>query len=213
MARRRMSDLKRRRHQREPKRRFYIFCEGEKTEPTYFAALRVACANALIEVTTYAGVGVPNTIAAKAAELARSLDRLQKPQSSFEENDEVWAVFDRDQHPNYEGAIDRCHRAGVRVGRSNPCFEIWLILHEEDYDKPDGRKAVQIRLEKLRPEYDRHSAKIPNCTDLVTRVQTAEDRAEKQLKRREDERAPYGRPSKTVGHLTRAIRDAAEKAT
>lgn len=211
-----MPDLKRRKYRREPKRRFYVFCEGEKTEPTYFAAVKAACANALIELNTIPGVGVPNTIATAATELARSLGMSphgHKPQSSFEEDDEVWAVFDRDEHPNYNVAIDRCRQAGVHVGRSNPCFEVWLILHEKDYDKPDDRKAVQIHLGELRPEYDRHGAKIPDCSDLVTRAQTAEDRAEKQLKRREEEGAPYGRPSTTVGHLTRAIRNAAEKAT
>ncbi len=216
MARRRIPDFKRRRHRREPKRRFYVFCEGKKTEPTYLAAVKAACANALIEVNTIGGVGVPDTLAAAAVTLMRSLGlspRSHKPQRSFEENDEVWAVFDRDQHPNFKRAIGRCHRAGVRVGRSNPCFEVWLILHEEEYDKPDDRKAVQIHLKKLRPEYDRHGAKIPDCTDLVTRTQTAEDRAEKQLKRREEEGEPYGRPSTTVGYLTRAIRNAAAKAT
>jgi len=216
MARHRMSELRRSRHRREPKRRFYIFCEGKKTEPSYFAALKAAWPNALVEVNTFPGAGVPNTIAAAASNLARSLGlspRSQKPQSSFEENDEIWAVFDRDEHPNFNGAIDRCHRAGVRIGRSNPCFELWLILHEEDFDRPDSRHAVQIRLKKLRPEYDRHGAKIPDCTDLVTRSQTAEDRANKQLNRREEEGAPFGQPSTTVGQLTHAIRNAAEKAT
>lgn len=211
-----MPGLKRRRPRREPKRRFYLYCEGKKTEPTYFAAIKAACANALIEVNTYAGAGVPNTIATDAADMVQSLSlnaQSHMLQNSFEEEDEVWAVFDRDQHPNFNGAIDRCRRAGVRVARSNPCFEVWLILHEEDYDKPDGRKAVQSHFQKLRPEYDRRGAKIPDCADLVTRVRTAEDRAEKQIKRRRNEDSPFGRPSTTVGRLTRAIRDAAAKAT
>ena len=211
-----MPALKRRRQKREPKRRFFVFCEGDKTEPAYFAAVKTAHANALIEVNSIPGVGVPKTIAAAAAESARSLGLSpgsRKPQNSFEEGDEVWAVFDRDQHPDFETAIDRCRRAGVRVGRSNPCFEVWLILHETEYDKPDDGKAVQSYLAQLRPEYDKHGAKIPDCNDLVTRVEIAEDRAGKQLERREAEGAPYGRPSTTAGRLTRAIRDAAAKAT
>ena len=211
-----MPALKRRRQKREPKRRFFIFCEGDKTESTYFAAVKTAHANALIEVNTIPGVGVPKTIAAAAAELARSLGlspRSRKPQNSFEEDDEVWAVFDRDQHPDFDTAIDRCRGVDVHVGRSNPCFEVWLILHETDYDKPDDGKAAQSHLAPLRPEYDKRSAKSPDCNDLVTRVEIAEDRAEKQLERRVNQRAPYGRPSTTAGHLTRAIRDAAAKAT
>ena len=211
-----MPHLKRRKHRREPKRRFYVFCEGEKTEPTYFTAVKAAYSNALIEMKMFPGAGVPDTIAAAAAKLARSLGlnpRGRKPKSSFEEKDEVWAIFDRDEHPNFNGAVDRCHQAGVSVGRSNPCFEVWLILHEKEYNRPDDRKGVQVHLGEVRAEYDRHRAKIPDCADLVTRVQTAEDRAEKQLKLREEERSPYGRPSTTVGQLTRAIRNAAAKAT
>ena len=216
MARRRLPNLKRRRYRREPKRRFYVVCEGKNTEPTYFNALRATLANALIEVNTVAGVGVPQTVASTAVALARDLGlnpESSKELSSFEEQDEVWAVFDRDDHPNFASAVSRCYHAGVGVGRSNPCFEIWLILHETDYDKPDDRKAVQSHLAKLRPEYDKKRGKVPDCADLVARVEAAEARAATQLKRRDDEGAPFGCPSTTVGRLTGAIRLAAEEAT
>lgn len=216
MARRRTSDLKRRRHRREPKRRFIIYCEGKNTEPAYFAALRRTCTNALIEVETIGVGGVPLTLAELAVERSRSLGlsrRSRKALSFFEEGDQVWAVFDRDTHPNYNEAVTFCVQAGVGVARSNPCFELWLILHEEDYNKSNGSKAVQAHLKKLRPEYDPKGAKTPDCADLVERVEKAEDRAEKQLIRRKEEGTPFGPPSTTVGHLTRAIRDAALAAT
>ncbi len=216
MARRRTPPLKRRRYRREPKRRFIIFCEGKNTEPAYFAAFRRAYSNALIEVTTIGAGGVPLTLAKLAAERARSLGlsrRSRKALNSFEEGDHVWAAFDRDIHPNFNEAVTMCEQVGVRVARSNPCFELWLILHEDDYDKPDGRHVVQAHLKKLRPEYDKRGAKMPDCADLVTRVEEAERRAEMQLTRREDEGLPYGPPSTTVGHLTRAIQDAAQSAS
>ena len=216
MAGPRKRDFQRRKPRREPKRRFYIFCEGKNTEPTYFAAVKVACAKALIEIKTYSGVGVPATIAAKATELSHSLGvspKSRRRRNSFEEKDEVWAVFDKDDHPNFDNAVAQCSQAGVGVGRSNPCFEVWLILHEGEYDRPDGRSAVQAMLEKLRPEYDRHGAKTLDCTDLVSRLEEAEDRAKVQLARREEEGAPYGAPSTTVGNLTGAIRKAAKEAT
>ena len=98
------------------------------------------------------------------------------------------------------------------VARSNPCFELWLILHERDHDRPDHRHAIQDLLAALRPEYDADRAKTPDCNDLVTRVEEAEQRAETQLQRREQEDALYGNPSTTVGRLTRAIREADELA-
>ena len=67
---------------------------------------------------------------------------------------------------------------------------------------------MQAALEALRPEYDAGGAKTPDCDDLVTRVEQAEQRAETQLQRREQEDNPFGNPSTTVGRLTRAIRGA-----
>ena len=85
---------------------------------------------------------------------------------SFEEKDEVWAVFDRDEHPQFEEAVRLCEQNGVKVGRSNPCFEVWLILHLRDWDKPDGRVGVQETLKGLLPEYDSEGAKTPDCARL-----------------------------------------------
>ncbi len=215
MARGGKRGLRRRRAQREPKQRFILYCEGKNTEPAYFAAFKRTFPDALIEVQTLPAAGVPHTLANSAAARAKSLGlspRSRRKKNSFEENDAVWAVFDRDEHPNFNGAVSICEQAGVGVGRSNPCFELWLILHEADYDRPDGRHAVQAHLKKLRPEYDKDEAKTPDCDDLVTRIEAAEERAERQLARREAEGAPYGPPSTTVSHLTRAIRAAAENA-
>ena len=88
---------------------------------------------------------------------------------------------------------------------SNPCFELWLILHERDYDRTDHCDAVQRELKKLRPEYDNRRGKIPDCDDLVTRVESAEERGKVLIERREKEGDPHGNPSTTVGLLTGTI--------
>ena len=102
----------------------------------------------------------------------------------------------------------KCEEQNVGVGRSNPCFELWLILHEQDYDKPNDRHAMQKALAKLRQEYDQDGSKKPDCDDLVKRVEEAERRAERGLRNRETGGDPYGNPSTTVGRLTRAVREA-----
>jgi hypothetical protein len=138
--------------------------------------------------------------------------RSRKALNSFEEGDEVWAVFDRDEHPRYAEAIRLSEDAGVKVGRSNPCFELWLILHVAEFDRPDDGHAVQRRLRELRPEYDPTRRKLANCADLVARHEEAEVRPATQLGRREAEGDPYGPPSTTVGSLTAAMREAARRA-
>ena len=104
MARRRGApDLRRRAARREPKRRFVLICEGANTEPQYFRALRRTCIEALIEIEAVPGIGVPYSVAQHAVERAQSLGlnrKRKKGLSSFEEKDEVWAVFDRDSHPS-----------------------------------------------------------------------------------------------------------------
>lgn len=151
MARRSLPPLKRRSPIREPRQRFTLFCEGERTEPAYFRALKVAVRHALIDICVNPAAGVPYTIAEEAAKLLRGNRRSKR--NSYETRDEVWAVFDRDKHPRYEEAVEHCRAHGVKVARSNPCFEVWLILHEQDYNKPDGHKSVQAYLQSLRPEY------------------------------------------------------------
>ncbi len=209
--RRRTPNLKRKNPQLEPKRRFILFCEGEKTEIEYFEAIRRICSSTLIAVETHGGVGVPYTIAEKAVERAKALGlapRSRRKKDSYEKRDEVWAVFDRDDHPRFDEAVRDCEKQNVGVARSNPCFELWLILHQQDYDKPNDRHAMQKALAKLRQEYDPDGSKTPDCDDLVKRVEEAERRAERGLRNRETGGAPYSNPSTTVGRLTHAIREA-----
>ncbi|MGC8476860.1 MAG: RloB family protein [Acetobacteraceae bacterium] len=207
---RKHSDLRRRPAIREPKPRFTLFCEGERTEPDYFRALARAHPAILLEIKPAAGD--PGTLARSA--IAHRADgkkaaRRRGGADSYEEQDQTWAVFDRDLHPSYEQAIDLCRRHNIGLARSNPCFELWLILHEAEFDRPDDHHQVQRHLRTLRPEYDPNGAKTVACEALIARVQTAEHRSEAQLARREQEGAPFAAPSTTVGDLTRAIRKAA----
>ncbi len=214
-GRRSVPDLKRRAARREAKRRFILFFEGSRTEPAYFDALKRACRGALIEFEPHPGAGVPYTIAEKAVERARELGlspRSRRRKDSFEAQDRVWAVFDRDEHPRFDEAVELCRVHGIGVGRSDPCFELWLVLHERDYDRPNDRHAMQTELKALRPEYDLGGSKTLDCDDLMARIEDAERRGEEQLRRREEEDNPFGNPSTTVGQLTAAIREAAERA-
>jgi hypothetical protein len=206
------SDLRRGKAKRPPNRRFIIYREGESTEPAYFAALKRILRYHLIDIETNP-VGVPMTTAERAVTRARQeglAKGSKKPTDSFVERDQVWAVFDRDEHPRFSDAVALCESKGVGVGRSNPCFELWLILHIIDHDAPDDRHQIASRLRELHPEYDPHGSKLCQWEVLIPAVESAEKRAERLLASRKQEGAPYGRPSTTVGLLTAAIREAAE---
>lgn len=149
------------------------------------------------------------TVAERAVEEAGTRKRGRAKPDPFEEGDRVWAVFDRDEHPRFDEAVALCREHDIGVARSNPCFEIWLILHEGEYNRPCSRVEAQKELASLRPEYDRRAAKTVDCDGLARRVEEAEERAEAQLRCRTKEGIPFGNPSTTVGRLTREIRKAA----
>lgn len=201
--------LRRRPAFRIPKPTFYLVCEGANTEPGYFRAVQKTQKEMIIYVKP--AMGVPYTVATEAARLCKEhglSKKKKKNLNSFEARDQVWAVFDRNAHPRFDDALALCKKAGVSVARSNPCFEIWLILHKEDFHKPDGRDLVQERLRKLCPEYDPKKGKTADCSKLLESIDVAEKRAAAQLKRRADEGSPFGPPSTTVHLLVGAIRDA-----
>ena len=205
----RKNSLRRKEELRVPKRKFVIFCEGANTEPRYFDALRRQFKGAIIDVEIVGGAGVPATIAASAsAAMAAAHRTKRRSKQSFDKNDEVWAVFDEDAHPGVPQALQQCRNAGVGIAYSNPCFELWLILHREPFDRPDDRHQVQKHLQGLCPEYDRNAGKSPDCVTLVKAVEQAEVLADAQQARRIAEGAPSSAPSTTVQDLTRALRAA-----
>ena len=157
----RATSLTRRRHFREPERRFHIYCEGAKTEPAYFKALQDEFDRVQLEINPVGGD--PQRVADKAIEHQQKNRRRR--QSSFEESDQVWAVFDRDQHATYAAALDRCRTTGVRVASSDPCFELWLVLHFAMYDRPAASAEVQRQLHRLFPAY--HHDKMPIRTSAT----------------------------------------------
>lgn len=203
--------LQRRGPMRTPKRKFIIYSEGKNTEPEYFRAVRADLLGALVDIEVIEAAGVPMTIAEKASTHRRAMARRGARRSSFEEDDEVWAVFDRDEHPLVNQAIERCRTSHVGVAFSDPCFEVWLILHHCEFDRPDDRHQVQAELGKICGDYDANGRKSTDCKRLMPYVDIAERRAEVQLARRREEGEPPTRPYTTVFELTRQMRAAHEK--
>ncbi|MGB8842456.1 MAG: RloB family protein [Aliidongia sp.] len=195
---------------RLPKRKFIIYTEGKNTEPDYFRALERGVTGALVAVEIVDAAGVPTTIAEKACLRAKKIKKGRSKRSSFEEDDRVWAVFDRDEHLKVNEAIQKCYSNSVGIAFSNPCFELWLILHHTDFDRPDDRHGVQAHFASICSDYDRSGPKTTDCTRLMPLVKSAEARAERQLQRRREEGNPPSPPFTTVYLLTREMREASE---
>jgi hypothetical protein len=63
--------------------------------------------------------------------------------------DEIWCVFDRDEHPYVEDALALAAQHGINVAFSNPCFELWLLLHVTDLRRHTDRHLVQSMSERF----------------------------------------------------------------
>ena len=106
-SRRRLDDrpVGRRGAYREPKLRILIVCEGQETEPGYFRAFQHAAHNPRVHIKIARECGVPKTVVEVAIRLREEAKQEAKRQR--DENlrwDEVWGVFDVDEHPNLDKA-------------------------------------------------------------------------------------------------------------
>jgi hypothetical protein len=170
-------------------------------EPEYFYGLARSC-GALVSFEKAAGV--PLSVVSKAIDLLSTIKRT----TSFSRHDTVWAVFDRDEHPNFEEAINRATQSGVKIAFSNPCFELWLVLHCQDWDRPMDRHSMQRELRRLIPGYDPNGAKRVEFNLLADNIPAAIDRARTMEQRRIDERMAHGNPVTTVFYLVEHIQQA-----
>ncbi len=72
--------------------------------------------------------------------------------------DSVWCVFDIDEHPNVNDAKQMAAANGIKLAISNPCFELWLLLHFREPPGSEHRRRIQARLSEHVADYDKHIA-------------------------------------------------------
>jgi len=154
---RRRSDA-RRAPDRDPGRRILIVCEGEVTEREYFEGFRRWCKNPRVEIAFDGPAGVPLTLVGRAKQRRDEADRAaSRAGDDFLRYDEVWCVFDVDEHPHVVSAREGALAAGLRIAMSNPCFELWLLLHFADNPGMQPRHEMQRRLSDRTPAIrDKH---------------------------------------------------------
>ena len=135
--------LKRKINQRKSYERILIVCEGTKTEPAYFKEIKQEQRLHSANFQVFSGKG---TSPIQVVEYAEKLFIKGSPSRSIRKKsfDRVYAIFDRDSHPSYTEALDKIETLNNKLENdnkikipfiaipSNPCFELWLLLHFED---------------------------------------------------------------------------------
>lgn len=120
--------------------------------------------------------------------------------------DEIWCVFDTDDHEKLREAVNEAKQSDINVAVSNPCFELWLVLHTREQTAFIHRRDVQRLSEQLGLS---DGKKIPTAAwdTLVPAFETAKDRARALAKRHRDGgSSPTENPSSDVWRLVDRLR-------
>jgi hypothetical protein len=202
--------LRRRGPVRDVRTRFLLVCEGDVTEPGYFHDWRTELRTTLVDIEIAREHGVPKSLVEAAAAAQRNARRAAaRQQDDSLSYDQVWCVFDIDEHPRIADAVDQANANGVLLAISNPSFELWALLHFQDQtaylDRHEARRLLKGQL----PDYDK---KLP--ANLLPRYEDARRRA--CWLADDHQRAGSSRmdnPSSSVWILVDALREAAARGT
>ena len=147
--------------------RILIVSEGSKTEPNYFNEIRAAfhlhTANVVVRPSELGTA--PLQVVQYAKQLFLEGDRHRRIQAhAF---DQVYAVFDRDDHESYFNSLQLAESLDRKLRNDNkqyirfraipsvPSFELWLLIHFENIQSQIDRNEVLRRLKQRLPQYEK----------------------------------------------------------
>ena len=158
----------------EPIKKYYIFCEGEKTEPNYFEGFKNA-----IETNSIYENRVIIYIDGTGYETKRVLADAEKyAKENNIKNAEIWCVYDKDDFPtkDFNAVSERAktlsrndESLSYRVAWSNQCIEYWFILHFDYYDSDNDRKYYRKYLHDkfMKLGFKRYGKNNPNIFQIL----------------------------------------------
>lgn len=129
------------RDRRRGNRIFYAVAEGEGTEYDYLGHLNQSYGSDLRFLIRWPnqrrGLS-PSQVVEEAASVAG------------EPGIEVWGMFDHDGRSDIDQVSARAKRLGVKVALSHPSFELWLLLHFQDFSPAAQGGSNSVIMERLR---------------------------------------------------------------
>jgi hypothetical protein len=149
---------------REERWSVLIVTNGSKTDLDYFKALRKEPWVTADKITPKFEAGAPAAVVERAAGI--------RADSAY---DEAWVVCDVDEFDVEPAIAKAAEHDHVKLALSQPCFEVWLILHLKP-GCPGFNDAAQAgaHLKRLLAHWDKASLRF---SDFSAEVHTASDRA------------------------------------
>ena len=140
----------------------------------------------------------------RAARQKRLAERQARSmRNAFLRFEEVWCVFDVDEHPHLDAVRQQARDHGISLAVSNPSFELWALLHFTAQSAFLDRHVVTSRLRDFLPGY----RKLIPFERLKPHYHLAVKRARFLARRGESAGLPGANPSTGVHLLTERIRE------
>ena len=141
---------------REQKIRFLVVSEGAVTEMEYLDAVKRDRRLSSADVKFVPpGPTSPFEIVTKARDLRNEAKRTDP-------YDFVWCLFDtetkitQNARPRISEAAEMARKLGIEVAISNPCIELWLLLHVEDRQAWIDSHVCQAKCAELEVVIGKH---------------------------------------------------------
>ena len=149
-----------------------IVCEGAATEPTYFKRIRVEkhLPSTSVEV-------IPGSISGSHPKSITEYAKKRKKELQAEGLGKVkiWCVFDRDEHPKIEEAFQQANDNNFGLAFSNPCFELWYLLHFTDQrasiERDEARRKLNTYVKDYVKSKDVYEALLPYIPSAIERAE------------------------------------------
>ena len=161
---------------------FYIATEDRYATAQYLNSYRIPRVHLMIFATPHGGGASAVNVVARLLQKEREF----RAKNEILDEDQFWVVLDTDHQiqghhkSTFVRALNQARRAGYRIAISNPCFELWLLLHHLSIAK--GRAfagcdevVTELRAAlgaydktKLRPEHfsGKHQTAVTNARAL-----------------------------------------------
>lgn len=172
-----------------PKQVILIVCEGEKTEKNYFETLKrqlnLTNANIIID---------PDSNPSPSSVVKYAKQKLEQNRNEY---DEIYCVFDRDRHQDFDEALNMAKNTMIKPIVSDPCFEFWILLHFTKTSKIFGRSGSspckEVQKEKAFVENMKNYTKDYDFKEIITQhLETAINNAKEINSQNEAQRqTPY----------------------
>ncbi len=167
--------LKRKKPSRKENKKILIVCEDSKSSLLYLDKLRKFHSISSKDIVILS----PNSRSAPCNLIEYGKKKLEK-----ERFDIIYFVFDRDKHTTYDNTLDMIKELDIKAYAitSNPCFELWYLLHFKYNTRSFSDCGELIKELKKEPEFNDYRKGDKDCRffeKIQSKIQCAIENSEK----------------------------------